>query len=122
MARRPYRIARQEHLGDALDHLHRRKRLSWRWEYDTATSRAQYLITPTGESEQTLETKSAEAMAQRYLDELGVLWMPVPHPGGERQRGGSPKDAREHRRLVTRHMNSTSRRAGGTLHCRSVAK
>jgi len=86
MARPPYHIARQEHVGDALDDLQRRGYLTWRWEYDNANSRAIYKITVTGEAVQTLDTKSAEGLVQHYYTQLGVRWIPVPHPGGERAR------------------------------------
>ena len=84
MARHPYHIARQEHLGDALDHLRDRGRLRWRWDY--ANSRAIYRVTLPGEKERALDTATAERLVQRQYDELGVRWLPVPHPGGEKQR------------------------------------
>jgi hypothetical protein len=58
MARRPYHIARQEHLGDALDDLQRRGLLRWQWDY--ANSRAIYRVTLPGEQLRTLDTATAE--------------------------------------------------------------
>lgn len=84
MARRPYHIARQEHLGDALDDLQRRGLLRWQWDY--ANSRAIYRVTLPGEQERALDTAMAERLAQRHYDDLEVHWLPVPAPGGERQR------------------------------------
>lgn len=86
MARHPYRIARQEHLGDALDDLSQHGRLRWRWEYDSARSRAIFHIALGGEAEHPLDTRSAEGVVQSLYRDIGVRWLPVPHPGGERQR------------------------------------
>ncbi|HEY0691649.1 MAG TPA: hypothetical protein VGD71_21730 [Kribbella sp.] len=58
MARRPYHIARQEHLGEALDDLQRRGLLRWQWDY--ANSRAIYRVTLPGEQLRTLDTATAE--------------------------------------------------------------
>jgi hypothetical protein len=84
MARRPYRIARQEHLGDALDDLQRRGVLRWQWDY--ANSRAIYRLTLPSEKVRDLDTAAAERLAQRHYDDLGVRWFPVPAPGGQKQR------------------------------------
>lgn len=84
MARSPYRIARQEHLGDALDGLQRRGLLRWKWDY--ANRRAIYRVTLPGEHQRALDTATAEQLAQRHYDDLGVRWFPVPTPGGEKQR------------------------------------
>lgn len=86
MARHPYRIARQEHVGDALDDLSQRGRLRWRWEYDLARGRAVFHIALAGEIDRALDTRSAEGVVQSLYAEIGVRWIPVPHPGGERQR------------------------------------
>lgn len=86
MARAPYHIARQEHLGDALDDLQRRGVLRWRWEYDWSQSRAIYHVVVGDDPERALGTADAERIAQRCYDSLAVKWLPVPHPGGERQR------------------------------------
>lgn len=86
MARPPYHIARQEHLGDALDDLTARGVLRWRWEYDAERSRAIFNVALAGEPERALDTKSAEEVVVACYADLGVKWLPVPHPGGERQR------------------------------------
>jgi hypothetical protein len=83
MAHRPYHIARQQHLGDTLDELARRGRLSWRWDY--ANRRAIYHVTLAGQSERQLDTRAAERVVQAECDALGIRWRPVPHPGGEDQ-------------------------------------
>jgi hypothetical protein len=44
MARKPYRTARQEHLGDALDDLGERQIVEWRWAYDEGGHRAVYHV------------------------------------------------------------------------------
>lgn len=83
MARSPYRIARQQHVGDALDDLQARGLLRWRWAY--ADSSAIYWVTEAGREERRLDTRRAEALVQRHYDELGVPWVAVSHPGGEVQ-------------------------------------
>ncbi len=86
MARPPYRIARQEHLGDMLDALEAYGHLAWRWEYDVSRSRAIFHVRVGGEGWCALDTRAAEALVQAQCDLLGIRWRPVPHPGGELQR------------------------------------
>lgn len=57
MARGPYRIARQEHLGDELDDLQRRGLLLWQWDY--ANRQAIYRVPLPGERERPLDTAAA---------------------------------------------------------------
>jgi hypothetical protein len=85
MARSPYRIARQEHVGDALDDLQARGRLAWRWAY--ANRRAIYNVRQDGQPERSLDTRSAEQLVSAEYQALAIPWRPVPHPGGEDQRG-----------------------------------
>lgn len=85
MARAPYRIARQQHLGDALDELALHGYLSWRWEYDRARSRAIFHVSLPGDIERALDTRSAEVLVQSKNKDHGFRWLPVPHPGGDRQ-------------------------------------
>ena len=85
MVKRPYRIKRQEHLGRTFDSLQAKGRLEWKWAYDGARRRAIFNVKLRGESWQALDTKRAEAVAQTQCDELGIRWLPVPHPGGEAQ-------------------------------------
>ena len=80
MPRAPYHIARQEHLGDALDGLMARGALRWRWEYDLARSRALYHVAIGDEPERTLHTADAEQVVSRCFDALGEKWLPVPPP------------------------------------------
>jgi hypothetical protein len=97
VARRPYKIARQEHLADALDHLQEMGRLRWRWDYDDTARRAIFHIAMPPDSELSAhDTRSAETIAQGLFDELQVRWRPVPHPGGEDQRA-------EVQRWITEH-------------------
>ncbi|MFD5245016.1 hypothetical protein ACFWIW_10755 [Amycolatopsis sp. NPDC058340] len=83
MVRRPYHISRQQHLGDTLDKLQDIGALSWRWEYDFNRSTALYWIALAGEHEKRFETRNAERLVQKICDERGIVWKPVPHPGGE---------------------------------------
>ena len=87
MARKPYRLARQEHLADALDDLNNRGQLTWRWDYDDEGHRAVYNVQLTGEERKSLDTKSAESLVLRLYTTLEIPWRAIPHPGGEEQRG-----------------------------------
>jgi NAD-dependent dihydropyrimidine dehydrogenase PreA subunit len=83
MTKPPYHIARQEHLGDALDALAARELITgWRWDYDVPNRRALYWITEPGQPERRYETKPAEQLALKYTGKHGSTWKPVPHPGG----------------------------------------
>lgn len=84
MARPPYHIARQEHVGDMLDHLRELGRLVWRWGY--ADRSAISHVCQNGGEWEALGTKAAEQVAQAECDALSIRWKPVPHPGGEAQR------------------------------------
>ena len=77
MAKRPYQIAREEHLGDKLA---RAGRLTWRWDY--SDKRAIYYVARTGQDERKLDTRVAEQVVQTESDALGIRGRPVPHPGG----------------------------------------
>ena len=48
-------------------------------------SRAVFHVALPGEAERALDTRSAEGLVRDLYQELGVRWLPVPHPGGERQ-------------------------------------
>jgi hypothetical protein len=84
MARPPYHIARQEHLGDMLDELQTRGCLKWKWGYQA--SRAVFHIALEDGEFRELDTRGAEELVQRECNALGIRWCPVRHPGGERQR------------------------------------
>jgi hypothetical protein len=91
MARQPYRIARQEHLGDMLDRLRDLGLLEWRWDYEyprgqPGSGRAVYWITLRSEHEEKYDTKRAEVLVQELCDQQDIIWRPVPPPGGEVQR------------------------------------
>ena len=83
MARSPYHIARQQHLGDALDDLTSQGMLDWQWDY--ADRRAIYRIRKGDGVRETHDTRSAEQLVQAQYDELGTRWKAVPHPGGEKE-------------------------------------
>jgi len=78
-----YHISRQEHLGDALDRLRDMGLLSWRWEY--VGSSAFWWIAVGDQRDRRFDTRSAEQQVQRLFDEHGIVWRPVPHPGGADQ-------------------------------------
>lgn len=90
MARSPYRIARQEHLGDMLDRLQRLGLLTWRWDYEVrkgrGTGSAIYWVTEPGQRMRKLDTKQAEELALRLCKQESIVWLAVPNPGGETQR------------------------------------
>ena len=86
MARSPYRIARQEHLGDMLDRLQRLGLLTWRFEYEVQTSSAIYWVTEPGQRMRRLGTKGAEELALRLCKQEGIVWLAVTNPGGEIER------------------------------------
>jgi len=78
-----YRIARQRHVGDMLDQLQSMGLLTWKWRYDTANSRAIYRVALGNDPVRELRTREAEELVQDVCDEHGIIWEPVPHPGGE---------------------------------------
>ncbi|MCE4945189.1 MULTISPECIES: hypothetical protein [Streptomyces] len=85
----PYKIARQEHLGKQLNLLQSRGKLTWRGEFivppGRTTTTAVWWITKDGKGERRHETRQAEQLVQRLCDATGIIWEPVPHPGGETQ-------------------------------------
>jgi hypothetical protein len=83
MPNNPYHIARQEHLGDMLDHLRDLGLLAWEWGYENR--RAIFWVTKTGQTRRKLDTKRAEDLALNLCKQQGIVWLPVPHPGGESQ-------------------------------------
>ena len=83
MARHPYHVARQQHLGDALDDLKARGKLDWRWDY--ADRRAIFRIQMTGSDWIARDTRAAEQLVQAEYDKTGIRWKAVAHPGGEDQ-------------------------------------
>ena len=83
--KRDYRISRQRHLGTMLDELQNVGLLDWEWEYDSARSRATYLIAVGDGERRTYETKPAEDLVMQLCQEHGLIWEPVRHPGGRKQ-------------------------------------
>lgn len=84
MARPPYHIARQEHLGDILDQLQGLGLLTWEWDYENRS--AIYWIIEPGQQRRKLGTRQAEVLAEALCRQQGIAWLPVPPPGGETQR------------------------------------
>jgi hypothetical protein len=78
---KPYHIHRQWHLGDFLDELAAAGHLQWTWSYNN--SRAEYTVTEPGKAPRLLDTKLAEKLAQRIANRERIIWIPVPHYGGE---------------------------------------
>lgn len=86
MSGNPYRIARQEHLGDALDDLAHRGLLTWEWDYDVPAARAVYRVRlPHDDRPRVLDTKAGEQLVKQAYDGIDVPWLPVPSPGGRKQ-------------------------------------
>lgn len=85
MARSPYHIARQEHVGDFLDELQARGLLTWEWRYDTPNSTALYFVTLPGQPRKRYLTKEVEGLAQSIANDQQIVWVPVKHPGGVNQ-------------------------------------
>lgn len=87
MPRRPYRIARQEHLGNMLDQLQDRGLLTWAWDYEFrhghGTGSAVYWVTEAGQRKRKLDTKRAEELVLELCRRQGIVWLAVPHPGNE---------------------------------------
>ena len=84
LARSPYHIARHEHLGDFLDLVQEQGLIAWQWGYHD--SRAEFWIAEGTSGLKNCDTAAAEKVALRLARETGLVWFPVPHPGGERQR------------------------------------
>lgn len=78
---KPYHIHRQWHLGEFLDELASAGHLQWKWSYKN--SRAEYTVTEPGKTPRLLDTKLAEQLAQRIANREHIIWIPVPHYGGE---------------------------------------
>ena len=76
----PYKVYRQEHLGDFLDVLESKELLTWSWGYEN--KRALFKITEPGQNLVVHEIMEAEGAALRIADREGIPWIPVPHPGG----------------------------------------
>lgn len=68
-----------------LDDLQSQGVLSWQWKYDNARSRAIYIISVEGGARRTYETKPAEELVLTLCADRGIVWEPVPHPGGRKQ-------------------------------------
>lgn len=81
MAKSPYRTARQEHVGDMLDELRDLGLLVWDWAYEN--SRAIYWVTESGRDKRKLDIKKAEKLVLELCNQQAIVWLPVPHPGGE---------------------------------------
>lgn len=85
MARSPYKIARQEHVGDFLDELQARGLLTWEWDYDVPKSTALYFVALPGQPRKRYFTKEVEELAQSIASDQQIVWVPVKNPGGVNQ-------------------------------------
>lgn len=79
-ARAPYKTHRQQHLGDFLDLLQAHSWLTWELAHED-TPTLFYIVEP-GSPLVILRTWEAEELAQRIADREGIIWLPVPYPGG----------------------------------------
>lgn len=79
-AREPYRTHRQQHLGDFLDFLQAQGWLSWEWGNEESPTI--FNIAERGAALKAYRTWEAESLVQRIADREGILWLPVPYPGG----------------------------------------
>jgi hypothetical protein len=73
-----------------LDELQTRGLLAWEWGYEVRPGRdtgsAVYWVTEPGQRRRKLDTRRAEELALKLCNQQGIVWLPVPHPGGETQR------------------------------------
>src|SRR6266511_4061999 len=74
MPKSPYRIARQEHLGNMLDHLQGLGLLTWEWGYESHS--AVYWVTEIGHQIRKLDTRRAELLALKLCKHQGIIWLP----------------------------------------------
>ncbi|MEV4180623.1 hypothetical protein AB0J28_04150 [Streptosporangium canum] len=79
-----------------LDHLASLNLLAWRWGYKD--SRAIYWVTEQGKNPRRLDTKQAEELVLRQCERQGIIWLPIPPPGGETQRSETLRKIEELRR------------------------
>lgn len=84
VAKSPYRIARQEHVAEMLDELQDRGLIEWQWDYENSS--AIYWVRTRGGDRRKLGTKQAETFVEKLCQQEGIVWLPVPPPGGEKQR------------------------------------
>ncbi|WP_194522364.1 hypothetical protein [Cellulosimicrobium sp. JZ28] len=79
--RRPYKIARQQHLGEFLDYLESAGYLRWSLRHDGST--AVWIVSEGGRSPREYQTRQAEKLAERIAEWVPIYWRPVPSPGGK---------------------------------------
>ncbi|WGM20865.1 hypothetical protein QEH68_01355 [Paenarthrobacter sp. OM7] len=82
---KPYRLHRTWHLAQMLNFLQANGEVEWEYDYDDENSRAIFHIQEPSSLRKSLQTKPAEAVAQRLANKLRIVWAPVPHYGGEQQ-------------------------------------
>ncbi len=80
----PYKIARQKHAGEQLTLLAGWGLLRWRGQYDDA-GMSEWWIKPDGRWRR-YGMAAAEHVIQQINGLAGIVWEPVPHPGGSRSR------------------------------------
>ncbi|WP_336857059.1 hypothetical protein [Sinomonas albida] len=81
--KRPYRNYREMHLGDVLDELMRRRRLTWSWSYARSDSFPLFIVTLATSGPWPYHLKGAEELAARIAAREQIAWLPVPEPGTE---------------------------------------
>ncbi|WP_146192373.1 hypothetical protein [Cellulomonas sp. WB94] len=80
--RKPYKLGRQQHLGDFLDYLLEVGAVSsWHLRHEGPT--AIWVVSEGGRPSREYTTRQAEALAEAIADNVQIYWRPVPSPGGE---------------------------------------
>lgn len=105
MAKSPYRIARQEHVAGMLDELQELGVLVWHWDYENSS--AIYWVTKSGHDRRKLGTKQAEALVGELCQQEGIAWLPVPPPGGEKERAETLRQIAELQAKPTAEVGAT---------------
>ncbi|MEU6355204.1 phosphoribosyltransferase [Streptomyces sp. NPDC047072] len=86
-----YKTARQRHLADMLTHIQQQQvyPLVWRGEYlipaGKTTTTALWWIALPGQVEHWYHTSEAEDLVSTICQVVGIIWEPVPPPGGATQ-------------------------------------
>jgi len=95
-----------------LDQLQSLGLLTWKWGYEVRqgheTGSAIYWVTEPGRHTQKLDTKRAEELALKLCKQEGIVWLPVPHPGGETLRAETLRKIEELKRGIRPTETSTT--------------
>lgn len=79
--RRPYKLARQQHLGEFLDYLRDLGSLTYHLRHDGQT--AVWVIAEGGRAARECSTREAERLAEQIADSVQIYWRPVAHPANK---------------------------------------